>query len=218
MPARKPNQPLREYAQDILNAQGEASHAKAQVIADAINAAYAAEFAKLPDKGKSAMLGVGFVTKKNQTIRVNNQNVPGLEAPFGQLVMPNVLKEKDPTGKDVGAFKITEGVILGEGGNQWNFDPRLPPAKPSAGAKVSLERATPGIATVATGDDPLDDPSVVEFGIEGSFVAQFKPTVGNTDEDVLKILEAMLDSHGIPATFDPTDKELFLDMPLLDGQ
>jgi hypothetical protein len=217
MPTMKPNQALRDYAQDVLNAQGEASHAKAQVIADAINAEYAAEFAKLPDQGKSAMVGVGFVIKRNQTIRVNNQNVPGLQAPFGQLVIPNVLKEKDPAGKDVGAFKITEGKILGEGGNLWNFD-NPPPTKPSAGAKASLEGATPGISTVALGVDPLGDPSVVEFGIDGSFVAQFKPAVGATDEDVLKGLEAMLDSHGIPATFDPSDVELSLDMPLLDGQ
>jgi len=37
MPRRNPNEPLRDYAQRVLEKQEEASHAKAQAIADAIN-------------------------------------------------------------------------------------------------------------------------------------------------------------------------------------
>src|SRR5205814_10409660 len=42
-----PKEKLADYAQRILDTQGEASHAKAKVIADAINATFKDDFAKL---------------------------------------------------------------------------------------------------------------------------------------------------------------------------
>jgi hypothetical protein len=226
MPARMqgpPKEPIADYAQRILNAQGEASNAKAKVVADAINEAFKNEFDKLPDKGASAKAGAGFTIVKNRNVEVREPGqapiiVRGLEAPFGELVIPNVSKEKDKTGKEISGIKFLEGKILGEGGNAGGFRAPPPPGKPSPGARGSLERSTPGVITVATGIDPLGAPSKVEVGIDGIFVADYTPAAGDMDQNILSILASLLNSNGLPATFDLDLMELFLDMPLLDGQ
>ncbi len=187
-------------------------------MADAINAAFKDEFDKLPDKGASAKAGAGFTIRKNVTIKVGVTNVPGLDAPFGELVIPNVSKEKDKTGMEISGVKFLEGKILGEGGNGGGFDKPVIPLKPSPGARGSLERSIPGTTTVATGIDPLGEPSKVEFGIDGVFVADYTPGAGNTDQEILSILASLLVANGLPAIFDLDLMELFLDMPLLDGQ
>lgn len=213
-------EPIKDFAQRVLNAQGEASNAKARVMADAVNAAFKDDFAKLPKAAAdAAKAGAGFTIVKNRTIRVGNQNVPGLDAPFGELVIPNVSKEKDKFGAEILAVKIVEGKILGEGGNGGGFrkDPD-PNPKSSLGVKVGMGPANSGITNLATGLDPFDSPSLVEFGIEGRFVASYMPAAGSTDEVILSALADMLDQHGIDATYDSLSRELFLDAPLPDEQ
>jgi hypothetical protein len=87
--------------------------------------------------------------------------------------------------------------------------------KPSPGAKSSLERATPGIATVSIGVDPDGQPSYVELGVH-DLVARLIVGIGLTDEDVLKALEVQLDQIGLPATFDEATETLSLDSPVQD--
>ena len=225
-PNRKPGESDPDYAQDIADAMGAASYAKAQVICDAINTAFQGEFNKLPDKGASAKATPAFVVEKvnkvtNKTITLGGQGYPTLTALFGQYVVPNISKEKgkDKTGKEilVPGIKFTEGRILGEGGNEGRFDPT--PGKPaSPGVRASFEHAAPGVATVATGIDPMGDSALVEFGIDGQYVAQYTPAAGQTDDDILSILEAMLDQNGLPASFDPLLGMLALDAPLPDGE
>ena len=66
-----PKEKLEDYAQRILNAQGEASNAKAKVIADAINAKFKDDFAKLPaGQAAAAMASAGFTIDKNRSIIV----------------------------------------------------------------------------------------------------------------------------------------------------
>ena len=66
-----PKEKLEDYAQRILNAQGEASNAKAKVIADAINAKFKDDFAKLPaGQAAAAMASAGFTIVKNRSIIV----------------------------------------------------------------------------------------------------------------------------------------------------
>jgi hypothetical protein len=187
----------RAYQQALLNAKGEASQAKAKVIADAINEAFKDEFAKLGDK---AGVGLKIVSAMTSAGR--------LEAPFGAVIIPGVSREQGSP------IKILEGRILGEGGNGGRF---IPGAGPSPGSRGSLERSVPDVTTVATGFDPFDEPSIVEIGV-GENVARFTPTVGMTDADVLSALRLLLDRQGLPATFDQDRVELFLDTPVLDGQ
>src|SRR5262249_35709722 len=44
------------------------------------------------------------------------------------------------------------------------------------------------------------------------------PTPGTTREEILRELESLLDSNGIPTTFDPVQVALSLDVQLLDGR
>ena len=70
---------------------------------------------------------------------------------------------------------------------------------------------SPGASVVATGLDPLDEPSVVEIGILDRYIATWYPSLGETDEDVLQGLESLLDANGLPATYDPYLRVLSLD-------
>ncbi len=202
MPKRDKDEPLRDYALRVLTKQGEASHAKAQAIADAINKAF--DLKKPEEKA-----GATFTIVKNRTINVDGTNVPGLDAPFGSLVIPGV------TEKQGNPLEIIEPGLAGEGRNGGNFVPKTRPL-PSTGAKVSLDR--PFGPTFATGRDPLEDLSLVEFGIEDRYVASLVPVLGMSDLEVLIGLRDLLETHGIPATYDPTLMELVLDEPLPDGQ
>jgi len=201
-PTRDKDEPVRDYAQRILTKQGEASHAKAGAIADAINKAF--NLTKPEEKA-----GAGFTTVKNRTIKVDGVNVPGLDAPFGSLVIQGV------TQRQGNPIQIVEPGLAGESRNGGNFVPRVQP-QPSAGAKVSLGRAFG--PTFATGFDPLGEPSLVEFGLDDQFVATVMPRDGTSDLDVLMGLQDLLETNGIPATYDPALMALFLDAPLPDGQ
>ena len=209
-PKRMPNENIRDYAQRVLDAQGEASQAKSKVIADAVNKEFDKEFMKLGDKA-----GSGLKIVENRTIKVEGQNVPGLSAAFGSLIIPGVSREKDQAGKEVSGIVWKENKILGEGGNIGRF---VDPARPSSGTRGSLDRVEPGVTQIASGLDPLGDQSLVEFGIDGLYVAQVEPTAGMTDTAVLGLLASLLTAHGVPATLNPTNQELFLDRPIPDGQ
>ena len=200
MPKQNANEPIRDYATRVLEAQGEASHAKAVEIADAINK----EFNLQKPEEKA---GAQFVTVK-RTVRVNNTNVPGVEAPFGSLVLQGVLE------KQGNPVKIVEPGLAGENRNGGNWVPR--PGQQPSGAKVGM--ALPFGPSSATGFDPVGEPSLIEFGIEDLYVAEFNPAPDMSDLEVFDTLEEMLDTHGLPATFDSSLMELFLDDPLPDGR
>ncbi len=170
-----------------IDAAEKASQDKAKVFADAINKAFETEF-KAMKKSASTGLKVGKT-------RISVGGVAKtVDATLGAIIIPSV------TEKQGNPIKITEGRILGEGGNVGNY---IKPPPTSPGGKASLERATPGTATVSTGVDPLGDPSYVQFGIQEIYVAEVDPTAGQTDDEVLMGLASDLNSHGLPAIFDP---------------
>jgi len=199
-PGRLPTDSDEDYAQKLADALGTASQAKAMVIAAAINTAFKAEFQQLGVQATSAIKQIETVQNVGQIFI----KVPS--ATFGEVIIPSVSKEQG------NPIKVLENKILGESGNGGRF---LPMGKPSPGAKSSLERATPGIATVSTGVDPDGQPSYVEIGVDG-VVARLIVGIGLTDEDVLEALEVQLDQIGLPATFDEATETLFLDSPVQD--
>jgi len=79
--------------------------------------------------------------------------------------------------------------------------------------------------SVATGIDPLGDPSVIQIGllddqlqiVGGDHIASVSPGLGMTEDDVLRALDLQLDAMGIPATFDSFLRLLTLDNPLPEG-
>lgn len=200
MPARKPGEKFNAWVDRVATARGEAAQAKATVIADAINKTFSAEFKQLGETVKTG------ITVKPDRFYVLGQTVRRMVT-FGALVIPSVSKEQG------NPIKITE-VRLGEGSNGGRF---IPAAGPSPGSRGSLERAIPGFQTVATGLDPLGNPSEVEFGLDGTYVADFMPIKGMTDATVLQGLAFLLKKNGVPATYDSSDVTLFLDNPIPDG-
>jgi hypothetical protein len=205
-PVEKPKQmqgeSLKDYTQRVADAYGEASQAKAKVYADAINEAFKDEFAKLKEKAGTG-LKVTDKSYKNAT-----GYIPKVMAPYGSLTIPGVSKAQG------NPIKWTENKVIGEGGNGGKFTPG---AGPSPGSRGSLGRPAGDGIQVATGVDPLGDPSYVDFGIGQVDVTLF-PTPSMTDTQVLSSLALMLDQQGIPATFDPIKTTLFLDQPIPDGQ
>jgi hypothetical protein len=209
-PKQMPGENIRDFAQRVADAKGEASQAKTKVMADAIYAQFKDQFDKLGDKP-----GAGL-TPKTLTIKVDNQNVPNIQTFYGALTIPGINKEQTVQGATNRPliFKANELAKLGEGGNGGEF---IPGARPSPGSRGSLERSTPGMETVATGKDAEGEPSVVQFGIEGLYVAEYTPATGMTDDEVLSLLADMLKTNGLPATFDPILNVLSLDNPIPDG-
>lgn len=202
-PEKMANEKDKDYAQRIAEALGEASQAKAKVIADAINEAFKDEFKKLGEKA-----GTGL-TEVKKTLRVpGNVTDYKTSAFYGSVIIPGVSEE---IGNPV---KFTEAKVLGEAGNGGSY---IRPAGPSPGSRGSLERATPGVETVATGEDPEGNPSVVDFGLVGTYVATFTPSPGMKDDDVLSALARLLTDNGLSATFDKFRHILFLNSPIPDG-
>jgi hypothetical protein len=209
-PKQMPGENIRDFAQRIADAKGEASQAKSKVMADAIYAQFKDQFDKLGDKP-----GAGL-TPKTQTIKVGNQNVPNVQSFYGALTIPGINKEQTVQGAPNRPliFKVNELAKLGEGGNGGQF---IPGVGPSPGSRGSLERSTPGVESVATGKDSEGEPSVVQFGIEGLYVAEYTPATSMTDDEILSLLAGMLNTNGLPATYDPIQIALSLDNPIPDG-
>jgi hypothetical protein len=205
-PARLPGEKLADWIDRIAIARGEASQAKAKVVAEAINKAFGL-------KAPGVVVTTGIEVQKQKFYPTTASGFPFKDpvtanVTIGAFIIPNVSKNKT----DV--VKFTENKVIGEGGNGTKFLP----GTGSSGERGALEQATPGVTTVATGVDPDGAPSEVEFGIDGKYVADFKPSAGMTDVVVLRDLARRLDHHGIPATFDAADGELFLDTPFPDGE
>jgi hypothetical protein len=128
---------------------------------------------------------------------------PGLMATYGTVLIPGVSENQVP-------LQVTENGVTGEGGNGGRF---IKPPGQSPGQRGSLDRITPGIATVSTGVNPHGYPSEVDFGVVGTYVAQVDPTAGMTDVQVLQQLANLLDANGINATYDPSLVDLSFDVP-----
>lgn len=69
----------------------------------------------------------------------------------------------------------------------------------------------PDIPMIATGVDDEGISSVFEFGILDRYVASLHPLPGQTDHELYILLESLLDSNGLPATYDPLTRTLWLD-------
>jgi hypothetical protein len=69
----------------------------------------------------------------------------------------------------------------------------------------------PGIPMVATGLDVDGLSSIFDFGILGTYVASVQPFAGQTDEEIYLALKSLLDTNGLPSTYDPSKHMLFLD-------
>lgn len=93
-----------------------------------------------------------------------------------------------------------------------------PRARGSMGTMgYELERQFPGefsifgLPMVATGVDAEGNPSLIEFGIFNTYVASLVPSAGQSDEQIYLTLESLLDSNGLPATYDSFSRTLSLD-------
>jgi hypothetical protein len=192
-----PADPDKVCAQKIADARGAASQAKAMVIANAINTAFAAEFKQL---GQMVTVGNTVVTG---SVKARGTNFMSLMATYGALLIPGVPENQVP-------LKLTENGVMGEGGNGGRF---IPPPGQSPNQKGSLDRTTPGVEMVATGENAHGYPSEVDFGVVGTYVAEVDPTAGMTDAQVLQQLADLLNTNGVPATYDPSMVDLSLNVP-----
>lgn len=115
----------------------------------------------------------------------------------------------------------------GELGDTVQLRPGGPPPGPggtSPGARgtmgtmsYELEREFPGefsafgLPMIATGMDADGSSSVIEFGIRNTYVASVMPVAGQSDEQVYLGLKSLLDSNGLPASYDSLSRTLTLD-------
>jgi len=177
----------------------DASQAKAQAIAFAINT-------QMPGERATVLQTVGFVpTKDGRKFgvvlqwEVHIENVTGIDlsrqdkmqrrSPFGETDQSRL------TNRSTSKVSLPEGSLGGDG------------------------------TTVATGLDPLGDSSVIQIGlldpqlniVGGDHLASVSPEAGMTEDDVLSALDLQLDAMGIPATFDVFSHELTLDNPVPEG-
>lgn len=85
------------------------------------------------------------------------------------------------------------------------------PRRPEKSAGGTVAGGNPPGVGSALGVDPSGGPSVVELGIVDRYVATYYPMPGDTKENVLLALKALLDANGLPATYDSSQEVLTLD-------
>ena len=219
-PDRAPSQNGPQYLQALADSAAIASQAKAEIILIRINQAFSAEFAQL-DGGKGRLAEFGtysqsltFNPKPNSETKIipaGPRDRLKADGEFGLVNIPNatkvrVVSERDRTGR------VIRGNPTGEAGDGIRPVPR------SGRVQGTMSRGIADVVTFATGLDPYGDPSFVTLGISGLYVASVLPTPGTTDDEILRELEALLDSNGILTTFDPFQVALSFDVPILDGQ
>jgi len=207
------NMTIPQWYDERVKAMTAASKAKAELVVAAINKEFKAEFAiigeeaKLEDPLKKKLPAYG-----NREMEVAVTSIPGVKPPDPKNIDP---KTKQPfyTREDSPLWLVRDPA--GEAGNGGTFVPKSPGG---AGLQGIMGIPDPNVRTVATGFDAYGFPSLVSFGIEGSYVAEFSPDPGMTDDEVLDELAFLLHEHGVPATYDAILKELSLDVALLPGQ
>ena len=133
----------------------------------------------------------------------------------GSFIISGVRPEH--TKKLLGPFLGITSDKIAESGNGGGTLLPGQPATDSPGTKMSMGRVDSG-ETVASGYDPLGNPSIVQLGIQEVFIASVTPTPGMTDEEVLLALQSSLQQQGISTTFDSIAVTLSLNAPILDGQ
>jgi hypothetical protein len=192
-----------------------------EIIMIRINQAFAAEFAQLDDgKGRLADFGtysqsLTFNQNPNSETKIvgaGPRDRLKADGEFGLITIPNATKIRVLSERDPRTGRVIRGNPTGEAGDGIRRVPR------SGRIRGVMSRGIGDVVTFATGYDPYGDPSFVNFGITGSYVASVMPNPGTTDEEILRELESLLDSNGIPTTFDPVQVALSFDIPLLDGQ
>lgn len=194
---RKPTETIQQWHARLTEERSTASQDKASQIAAAINAAFAAEFQQLGDKATTET----YKRKDPET---------QLEGTFGMFIIPGILPAQGQP------FKVLKDPTKQAGSNGGRYRPGV--TSPGAMGSMGLGRGLLDNAFLAEGYDPLDDQSLVQLGIEEIYVASLIPGIGMTDEEVLEGLEALLDDHGLPATYYQDLGVLFLDNPIPDGK
>jgi hypothetical protein len=215
-PAPMPNESNEDYKIRYAVARGEASQAKAAVIASAINMAFNLTGANRVTTGTAVRRQEYVVRRPGRAPVTDAQNIT-----FGTINIPNAARVRrsmtNPNGDPIEFVDLAgEGgrpTPGRTGGNSGGFV--TPPG--TSRSTGSLQRVTPGVQTVSTGLDSYGDPSEVDFGIDGRYVAVINPGAGMTDAQVLQDLAGQLDAHGIMATYDPSLVELSLTKPFPDG-
>jgi hypothetical protein len=84
--------------------------------------------------------------------------------------------------------------------------------------KSSMGSSTGITPPSATGNGPLGEASIIEYGIAEIYVAQWFPLAGESIDQILSAMEADLDANGLPATFDSLTRTLSLDGDFTDDQ
>jgi hypothetical protein len=190
-----------------------ASKAKAELVVAAINKEFETEFkiigeqAKLEDPIKRKLVAYG-----NREMDVAVTSIPSVQPPDPKNIDKRT-KQPFYTREDSPLWLVRDPA--GEAGNGGTYVPKSPGGASLQGI-MGVPDAT--VTTVATGFDAYGFPSLVSFGIQGSYVAEFSPDPGMSDDEVLDELAFMLHEHGVPSTYDAILKELSLDVALLPGQ
>ena len=86
----------------------------------------------------------------------------------------------------------------------------------STGVQGFMGEAFAGLT--ASGVDAFGSASQILLGIDGLYVASLTPTLGESEDDILRDLILLLNENGIPATFDPALMEVSLNTPLFGDQ
>lgn len=208
-PVRMENESRLDYGKRWFDARAEFSQKKAQAIANAINKAFELQGDNKATTGISLQEDVDFpkppgMADLGKMRRENNE--------FGAFIVPNVSKQADGQPK----LRIIQGRLLGEGRDGGRFLPS--PSGGSPGVRIGMGLVDPeDTMLVATGENPLGAPSIVEMGIGEIYVSMLEPDPGMDAISILRWFEADLANHGIPTVFDDQRKMLFLADPLPDG-
>lgn len=116
----------------------------------------------------------------------------------------------DANNKPVQAIRLLPDPTL-QAGNGGRFQ-QGSGGKMSMGAIMEIDSNS----YAATGVGPDGEPAVVEFGVEGVYIASVNPSPGSSPLSILAQLSSVLGANGILNTFDPGALSLTLD-PLYDS-
>ncbi|HEV2365621.1 MAG TPA: PEPxxWA-CTERM sorting domain-containing protein [Caulobacteraceae bacterium] len=172
----------------------QASARKAKTVADAINAKLGAGRATIAVKKVDVITGWTPVRDRFGRIIRFDPVTTQMEQSF--LTVTGLFTEPAQRGRAaIPAFKQKTNPTreFGDGGR---LMPGLPP--PSPGYSGSMG----GLGFDATGMDGQGNPSFVDFGLDGIYVAGVEPTAGEPDYLVLDFLAHELRGHGVPAAFE----------------
>lgn len=175
---------------------------KANAFAAAINAALGPKSAKVTYEiikvpGGPAIRKPHVIIKDLYTV----------DPPKGQLKggVPSIVGKADPTGE------------VGDGGKNIPLPGSTGMPKYSKpGAMMSIGD-TDAVPQIATGLDAFGNASVVEFGIDNSYIARLYPTAGQSLADILQLLYVDMSAQGVVSDYDPVGFALYIENTMGSG-